>query len=1500
MTEIDNDHCRNEYNTDDIDSVKRKNRINNRNKLDCDNSLNNNNNCSDDKRINVNDSNSDSTTQNSSIDEDTVYEINELDRNKHKLIVLADVEICNNKNKSGALIENSKNCDKNDTSSIDDTDSSASVSASDKVYVELSPDTVNFQPKPILSNGTSSALASSAAPKSSSTTKKSVSFDTNDDSVKKFISGDVIVDQENPFKRANALKRAEFFSYTTANGVPSFPKPLTPVDKEEFVSTEDVLKESKFVRTYIKHPDEYFVYDPSLKQRLLQEEALERAARLRESRLSPPKKSSRISRLTHERLKELKNKYSPPPLYGQNKIRNGNASKLLNGSVSGADFRITKINKKKLLDRSKYPELSQIKVKIGTDLEESLFNPKEVALNARKFDVRIKNTQFGSQDDLDEITDITSAINGDALEALELDESDGKVIEVRKLNCIATTYNSTPQPSDDKTTNSFTNTVNSKEFQEYLKGKGLSLLPEQKSIKNSNLKSNGYLDTPLRIIEPYDLSCVMENKKPKKPSVLQRLFPSGIFSSRRKTTPKEITPEPRKLGNSSDASNVGTKRLVLQRPSGTISLSAGAVDRIVKPIISDDRSSSISSALTNAENEDYSAYNSTPKPKPLERKHQYSEGKNTWRLANDDNIRCDSGIRYIDSSSNSTIVANENLGGQVKLKPVPKARQHSGRSSVPIVSLSERMDKIRLSSNSVTPQPRFRKEQPIAFENKSPEARDGIVKPKVYRPQIPISNLKSLPGRIIDGQEKSDSLKKISKKVMENGNVYGQVSSRSSSAERGDVKRRNIPKAPERTTKSLNTRDVVDQGRQSGIPQRTTQNRNSVKTPDNLIDASGPKSTSTPIVEGAQPQFVVANNKAGGDFYFHEKTLNLSPIPCLDQTNNQKKVELDAYSWAKLRELKEKTDRQLYARPLVVYTEQPYTQTVQSQNVYGRPVENRHINIYEPLPLQNGANPQQLYAKVEKKIPVLQKNQTNLIRNSPQRQSLDSSKLQQRFTNAQTNYQQPSPVHQQQLFIRNSPQRNTVNGPFRGIDQNGLNPQYVQSQQTTPVRIPISNNLLIQQQPPRCQSVLDEMITGNTYGTANSRSHQYPPNVVRRRKPSEPLTREEIMNQVTEFCRKSMNKTPTKHFQNSTDQITVIHKDIVSKSSSEISPISYASMDSKTSPSIASSRSSAKIAPQVPQRIQSLRPQQRSSETPIYEAILKRNSMQSCNSDVFDSPTIMNKHVTFDRRNLHPRASSETDSAIVSDENTPNTCHYQVPRNFIVMSSEQVTPTHVLKYSMPAIQVSNKQSEPIYAIRQPMQHSRGRQLTPVYAQPNGTYAYVRLPNGNNGTPMGSSQIYYPNHVMAKSQVLPTHRVHVTADGRSTPLILHAMPSPRVSSTSSNSAVHQNPSQLNQQPIKTPLTTNFDSNNTGRIVVLDNVEQLYRPIIINNNTNNNSSNNETNQNHQHPQQTANIKQINYVKSGNQIVPYECESTSDAEELQNILYNGKRQHNQNMGE
>lgn len=139
-------------------------------------------------------------------------------------------------------------------------------------------------------------------------------------------------------------------------------------------------------------------------------------------------------------------------------------------------------------------------MKVGTDIEESLYDPKEVALNAKKFDSLFKKHKFSSTDNLDEIVDLS--IDEDVVDEKKQEE---KII---------------PKEEENK---SYTNTVNSNEFREFLRKKGLSLFPKPKEANTDCVDS---VKADKISVSPND----------KKKTVFRRL--SSIFS-KNKTSPKQ-------------------------------------------------------------------------------------------------------------------------------------------------------------------------------------------------------------------------------------------------------------------------------------------------------------------------------------------------------------------------------------------------------------------------------------------------------------------------------------------------------------------------------------------------------------------------------------------------------------------------------------------------------------------------------------------------------------------------------------------------------------------------------------------------------------------------------------------------------------------------------------------------------------------------------------------------------------------------------------------------
>lgn len=265
--------------------------------------------------------------------------------------------------------------------------------------------------------------------------------------VAKFVDGDPIADKKNPFKvngsvlgghdepdnNYRMLGKGRVILTTPSksrksNGDHQEVDPIESIDDDDDegdISTEDVLNESKYVKTYIKNPDAYFTLDTDNIKRIQREERSNKPIPLRRRLLlnNHPPQSNKITK-----KRWIADKYSV------------------------------------------YPDLSDIKVRVGAasdpdDVE--YYNPAEVKFNAAQFDDRFKKiAQFGSQDDIDTIAEQTEALDGDSTKERE---------QIINNNLQAEPKNK-----------SYTNTVSSKEFQSYLKAKGLALIPV--ALRNGNGK----------------------------------------------------------------------------------------------------------------------------------------------------------------------------------------------------------------------------------------------------------------------------------------------------------------------------------------------------------------------------------------------------------------------------------------------------------------------------------------------------------------------------------------------------------------------------------------------------------------------------------------------------------------------------------------------------------------------------------------------------------------------------------------------------------------------------------------------------------------------------------------------------------------------------------------------------------------------------------------------------------------------------------------------------
>lgn len=386
--------------------------------------------------------------------------------------------------------------------------------------------------------------------------KKSVSFNPNDEEIRKFTTGEPIVDQKNPFRNGNIIANTR--EKKTPPPVPTKRSTLsvrktvtqqlrererererekereqqknesntrkskinrTQTQTDDFVTTEEVLKQSKYVKTYIKNPDAYFVYDPSVLARLKLEELKETTGKL-------PKRKQTLKETRTGKQARHQN---------QNPNQNQKAQQLI--KPPQPTF--------KKCSKPNYPELANLKIRTGTNSDpesSALFNPAEVTKNARKFDERVKKLQITSDDDLDDIDGpLTKSESSDELAASSsVPQSPDKPVAMSAPGDL-------PSPSPG----TFTNTISSDEFQAYLDSKGLALMPRRELF--SPTPTIARTSTPMQTAEERrqqvaESLAALRKSNTKKLNVLQRIS-NSIFPARRKTTPKSETPSPRSIFN---------------------------------------------------------------------------------------------------------------------------------------------------------------------------------------------------------------------------------------------------------------------------------------------------------------------------------------------------------------------------------------------------------------------------------------------------------------------------------------------------------------------------------------------------------------------------------------------------------------------------------------------------------------------------------------------------------------------------------------------------------------------------------------------------------------------------------------------------------------------------------------------------------------------------------------------------------------------------------------
>ncbi|XP_052873522.1 uncharacterized protein LOC128278836, partial [Anopheles cruzii] len=303
------------------------------------------------------------------------------------------------------------------------------------------------------------------------TRRKCVRFTTSsvadDATLRKFIEGDEILDQRNPFKNAEHT-----FGQPDGGQCTSSLYDGTCTDKpdamdNDFITKEEILRQSKYVKTYIKNPDKQLNYDESVIHKLNAIRATGRDVRdvAVVAQMRPPIPAPRTIR--HETSDRNNNSE------GTIRWKGHNDRLKMQRNVGKPVPRLRRV-------------YSDLKVRTGlADAEKSLYDSNEVVQNALKFDSRFRTVEFGSQDDIDSIAEKTD--DGGPESALAMAGESEDVVG----DCVPATVRlpdrecakePTKHVATDDGKKSFSNTVKSADFRKYLHSKGLSLVPaKQKS-----------------------------------------------------------------------------------------------------------------------------------------------------------------------------------------------------------------------------------------------------------------------------------------------------------------------------------------------------------------------------------------------------------------------------------------------------------------------------------------------------------------------------------------------------------------------------------------------------------------------------------------------------------------------------------------------------------------------------------------------------------------------------------------------------------------------------------------------------------------------------------------------------------------------------------------------------------------------------------------------------------------------------------------------------------
>ncbi|KAG5682511.1 hypothetical protein PVAND_011860 [Polypedilum vanderplanki] len=1038
--------------------------------------------------------------------------------------------------------------------------------------------------------------------------KKSVSFEKNEE-IKKFIVGEEIIDKQNPFRstieiddKYRLVKNSKKSSIPTKNGS----APLAS-EENDFITKEEILKQSKYVPVYVKNPDKVLTYDKAVLERL----------KIKDNDNKQPQQKIPV----------------PLPRKSNNKIP---------VVVKKNDKKEKKRNK--ALKNSKYPDLSDIKVKTGTDIDESLYDPNEVVLNAKKFDSRFKKLTFGSTDDLEEIVD------------KEDDTSEEKK-----------DYKEGEEQGEKK---SYTNTVNSEEFRQYLKNKGLVLFPiktnsngvQSTSIKNKQQpQTNGsaFVEkqkpsaiATLKRIDKIDsiknIDTMEGDRNNKKKSVFHRL--SSIFtSSKGKTTPKTNEPLSRSSyssnlnhnnknnyettsnglngGNNNLGSNI--KRVILERSnfhnSDNRSVSANSefmqLDMQIKQqqhrhIESDDTKSSISSVLTAAADDDL-----LDTPVVMRRKP-------STNIPNG----------YVSANATASLLYRNIDLNKSKLYQ-SKVKQNNGTNRIEISAREQPQPQQALHSSTL---------------NNGARENDDIIKPKVQRPSN-ISRSQPVNKSLIKPPVPlRRSTERQSMPIMKSGERYKPI-------------------ATERNKLLSNGSASYDDSVNYRMPN-TSLNENSLKN----------HASSTPSDE-------------------KKNTIMVSPkmSPIINNLGTQQKPsEIDPITFAKIHEIKKKTDEVLMNKTTQLYT---------------RPVDMQK--------LQNNHN-QRLISQ--------QQQQQNFVRNSPQRATITD-------------------VYQNKMT--SSKRDDCGNNNFAAINRQSFS---INSQH---------------QQPQRSQSVLDNM-TMNKNSLYGEVTYRRPDgsnvNVLMRRPESTTMDRNQIMQKIYEYYRKSVNNTPISMTQD--NQKNLHYK----TQSTDTSPVSYASLNTM--------RSTLPKAPM--QQHVGYAHQPRSS------AHYSDYSFDKKGGYFYTRPSTGSN--TNSMKSTRNQTISESDSVFLPSNNGENE---GVQPHYVVVNSEKLRPVDVLKMQ---------------------QQKRAAML---YSEPERIYDVVYSSTASsrkNSASENGSGSNYGNINRSQAKVMQRSASAMSSpmvfqnrqaiNGRMTPLILHPQFAPRQGDIIINNQIYRPISEI-------PTTNSLSNKNT---------------------------------------------------------------------------------------